>query len=81
MLVGHFITCVCRRPPDASPSCSCRCRHRPPHTGSQQLVVAKGPNDATSVLLQLWRGARLVFELAVPKVGLGARRGGRGAVR
>ncbi|KAG2444971.1 hypothetical protein HYH02_008843 [Chlamydomonas schloesseri] len=36
-------------------------------SGSQQLVVAKGPNDATSVLLQLWRGARLAFELAVPK--------------
>eukprot|EP00198_Chlamydomonas_reinhardtii_P011561 XP_001700898.1 acylaminoacyl-peptidase [Chlamydomonas reinhardtii] len=36
-------------------------------SGSQQLVAVKGPNDATSVMLQLWRGARVVIELAVPK--------------
>lgn len=32
-------------------------------------MAVKGPNDATSVMLQLWRGARVVIELAVPKVG------------
>ncbi|KAG2430962.1 hypothetical protein HXX76_009928 [Chlamydomonas incerta] len=36
-------------------------------SGSQQLLVVKGPNDGTSVMLQLWRGARMAFELAVPK--------------
>ncbi|GIL78158.1 hypothetical protein Vretimale_7528 [Volvox reticuliferus] len=36
-------------------------------SGRQQLVVLKGPNDSTSALLQIWRGARMIMELAVPK--------------
>ncbi|GLI63346.1 hypothetical protein VaNZ11_006269 [Volvox africanus] len=36
-------------------------------SGRQQLVVLKGPNDSTSALLQIWRGARMIMELAIPK--------------
>ncbi|GLC61140.1 hypothetical protein PLESTB_001722500 [Pleodorina starrii] len=36
-------------------------------SGRQQLVVVKGPNDSTALMLQIWRGARMVMELAVPK--------------
>ncbi|GIL58038.1 hypothetical protein Vafri_13236 [Volvox africanus] len=36
-------------------------------SGRQQLVVLKGPNDSTAALLQIWRGARMIMELAVPK--------------
>ncbi|KAG2495995.1 hypothetical protein HYH03_005919 [Edaphochlamys debaryana] len=36
-------------------------------SGSQQLVFLKAPSDATSALLQLWRGGRMALELAVPK--------------
>ncbi|PNH08402.1 Acylamino-acid-releasing enzyme [Tetrabaena socialis] len=40
-------------------------------SGTQQLVVLKG-NDTSGAVLQVWRGARLVAELVVPKTLHGA---------